>query len=198
MSTSKDLKNRAMADKKSMPAYMWLLAGLAIGLFLAFLVYLQKQPADEISLKQAVIQELEKVKAKNESTQNNTQKTDTKTEPRFDFYTILPELEVLIPESEINSNAKENSPSEKNTVTASGKRRYIIQVGSFRSKNDAERLKANLALFGLSSGISSVRINQDSWYRVRLGPFNNISQLQNTLATLKSNNIHAMTMELKD
>jgi len=187
-----------MSDKKSMPGYMWLLAGLAIGLFLAFLVYLQKQPADDISLKQAVIKELEKVKTKNKAATAHPKKTPREKEPRFDFYTILPELEVFIPESEINNNAKENPHYEKNIANKKTTHHYIIQVGSFRNNEDAERLKASLALLGLSSNVRSVSINQDSWHRVRLGPFKNIGRLKNALKTLKNNNIHAMTMELKD
>ncbi len=186
-----------MSDKKSTPGYVWLLAGLAIGLFVAFLLYLQKQPAEEISLKQAVIKELAKVKAKNQPATKTSPPQKTETEPRFDFYTILPELEVFIPESEINSNAKENRRSDK-AGSGSSARQYLIQAGSFRNREDAERLKASLALLGLSSKIQSVKINQDSWHRVRLGPYKNIKPLQTALATLKRNNIHGITMELKN
>ena len=103
MSTAgKDLKRRSKKpDKKSFPGYIWLFAGLAIGLFASFLLYLEKQPEEELSFKDAVIQELEKVTAAKPAKKHSAENTEKKTsaEPRFDFYTILPELEVFIPES---------------------------------------------------------------------------------------------------
>ena len=44
----RDYKTRATGnDKKSLPGYVWLLSGLAIGLFIAFIVYLDKQPESD-------------------------------------------------------------------------------------------------------------------------------------------------------
>ena len=197
-----------MSAKKPMPGYMWLLAGLAIGLFVAFLVYLQKQPAEQVSFTDAVMQELEK--ARNEKTETaktsaaDTTKSSTDDDkpaktPRFDFYTILPELEVFIPESEINPVQPRERESDKPETRAGGHaKQYLLQAGSFRSRSDADRLKANLALLGVQSSIQSVNINSDAWHRVRIGPFSDTARLHDTLAILKQNNIHAMTMELKE
>ena len=190
-----------MSNKKPLPGFVWLLAGLGIGLFVAFLVFLQKQPAESISFKDAVVQELEKVKqdtasavAKAEEKKANS----TGKEPRFDFYTILPELEVFIPESEINTETKTNNAPKQQPPAVSGGKQYLLQAGSFRNKEDAERLKANLALLGVESAIQSVSIKSDTWHRVRIGPFSNTGLLHDTLETLKDNKIHAMTMELKN
>jgi hypothetical protein len=44
---------------------------------------------------------------------------------------------------------------------------------------DADRVKARLALAGVSAGIQRVVINgSDVWYRVRVGPFNDLKSLQ--------------------
>ncbi|MCW9013477.1 MAG: SPOR domain-containing protein [Gammaproteobacteria bacterium] len=196
---ARDLKGRqSMSSKKPMPGYVWLLAGLAIGLFFAFLVYLDKQPEEQVSFTQAVKQELQKVKdARQEEKQPNAVKKNTadSKEPRFDFYTILPELEVFIPEPEISKPPK-NIPSINNQPMVTGKQ-YLLQAGSFRNNDDAERLKASLALLGVQSSIQNVSIKNDTWHRVRIGPFNDTKSLHETLSTLKQNNIHAMTMELK-
>ena len=197
----KDLKGRSnMSTKKPMPGFVWLLAGLAIGLFASFLMYLEKQPKEELSFKEAVIQELEKVKPANNSKSQNSGSTEKKTtqEPRFDFYTILPELEVFIPESEITRKAENKKPVQiSNTTVAAGKT-YLLQAGSFNDPADANRLKATLALLGVQSTIQTVSIKNGTWHRVRIGPFNNTDRLHETLNTLKQNNIHAMTMELKN
>ncbi|MCW9046810.1 MAG: SPOR domain-containing protein, partial [Gammaproteobacteria bacterium] len=119
--------------------------------------------------------------------------------PRFEFYTILSELEVFVPEPEVESNNTKNQPSNTRHVETSSisNKKYLLQAGSFKNQQDAERLKASLALLGVQSSIQSVNINRDNWHRVRIGPFSNPTQLRETLSTLKQNNIHAMTMELK-
>ena len=190
-----------MSAKKPVPGIIWLLAGLTIGLFVAFLVYLQKQPAEDISFTDAVVHELEKVKqaSKQQDTQTSAAKKDKPVkEPRFDFYTILPELEVFIPESEINKTGRKPRPATDNIASESGDKQYLLQAGSFRSSEDADRLKANLALLGVQSSIQSVSINNDTWHRVRIGPFSDTRRLHETLDILKQNKIHAMTMELKN
>ena len=194
----KDLKRRStMPNKKSMPGYIWLLAGLAIGLFASFLLYLEKQPQEELSFKDAVIQELEKATTSRAEKKQDKEASEKKTsaEPRFDFYTILPELEVFIPESEITRKANNKKPVPVSNDSA---KQYLLQAGSFNDPTDANRLKATLALMGVESTIQSVNIKNGTWHRVRIGPFNDTSRLHDTLNTLKQNNIHAMTMELKN
>jgi len=167
-----------------------MLAGLSIGLFIAFLVYLDKQPATEISFGDAVKTELEKIKQNKTSTASKTE-APNKQQPKFNFYTILPELEVLIPEEEIRPPQNKKMPS--NDVS----KRYILQAGSFRSRQDAEKLKATVALLGLEASINQVSINKEKWHRVRIGPVNNRRELNKNLNLLHRNNINAMAMELK-
>ena len=82
-----DYKSRLdCKQKKSLPGYLWLLSGLAIGLFVAFIVYLDKQPEAKESFGSAVQRELEKLKnrTKNEkqvttsSKKNHAEKTAKK------------------------------------------------------------------------------------------------------------------------
>jgi len=201
-SSSRDLKGRNMSTKKPVPGYIWMLAGLAIGLFAAFLVFLSKQPAEDVSFTQAVKQELKKAREEKKAEPVKTEKDvaqkadDSKEKPRFEFYTILSELEVFVPEPEIE-DTKPATQIQTPSNTISTSKKYILQAGSFKNNEDAERLKATLALLGVQSSIQSVSINNDDWHRVRIGPFSNPNQLHDTLSTLKQNNIQAMTMELK-
>jgi len=205
MPAARDLKGRHMSNKKPVPGYLWMLAGLAIGLFASFLVYLDKQPAEEVSFTEAVKQELRKAreqqKLETEATQENTTENNTQEnkgkKPRFEFYTILSELEVFVPEPEAEEIKPQTSNTKPETTNTSDEKKYLLQAGSFKNQQDAERLKASLALLGVQSSIQSVSINHDNWHRVRIGPFSNPTRLRETLSTLKQNNIHAMTMELK-
>ncbi|HEY9201214.1 MAG TPA: SPOR domain-containing protein [Gammaproteobacteria bacterium] len=207
-STSRDFKGRKMSEKKPVPGYVWMLAGLVIGLFAAFLVYLSKQPAENINFTESVKQELQKAReqdtveiSETKSTDNSDAEKPANNKPRFEFYTILSELEVFVPEPEIESKQTPKSTAKTDTKILTGSsgeaKKYILQAGSFKSLADAERHKATLALLGVQSSIQSVAINNDHWHRVRIGPFSRADQLYDTLSTLKQNNIQAMTMELK-
>ena len=194
----RDYKTRATSkNKKSLPGYVWLLSGLAIGLFVAFIIYLDKQPESDKSFGDAVQQELKKLKQQakqKESKKTVATTTPEKKEPKFNFYTILPELEVLIPENETRPPTIKNNTSNK---TNSAQKQYVLQVGSFQNLGDAERLKANLAFLGLEANIQHVTVNAQSWHRVRTGPYQNKQQLYKNQKLLKKNNIPAISMELK-
>lgn len=195
-------------QKKSLPGYIWLLSGLAIGLFVALIVYLDKQPDNTKNFGDAVQHELEKLKqqAKKKNTETKpaaTKNSSTeKKEAKFNFYTILPELEVFIPESETRPpDSATNSSSQANnradSQSKSTKKQYILQAGSFQNLTDAEKLKANLAFLGIEASIQHVTVNKQAWHRVRTGPYQNKQQLYRNQKLLKQNDIHAISMELK-
>jgi cell division protein FtsN len=200
-----DYKSRVTRkQKKSLPGYMWLLSGLAIGLFVAFIVYLDKQPENDKDFGTAVQQELEKLKQQANKKPVESAKVDKKTdnrekkEQKFNFYTILPELEVLIPESETRPPEVKNKTTTTTTSDSSNTaKQYVLQVGSFQNLNDAEKLKANLAFLGLEANIQRVTVNKQAWHRVRTGPYRDRQQLYKNQKLLKQNDIDSISMELK-
>lgn len=191
-----DYKGRGHGhEKKPLPGFVWLLAGLALGLFVALLVYLDKQPEVPADFGAAVQKELDKLKhnADEVAKDNKQDKKDSdKQEPKFNFYTILPELEVLIPDSETQPPETSNNQ----TTTTAGKK-YVLQAGSFKNKNDAEKLKASLALLGFEAHIQSVTVNSTPWHRVRVGPYTQSHELYDKIDQLRQNDINAIPMELK-
>lgn len=204
-------------EKKPLPGFVWLAGGLVIGLFVALLVYLDKQPENPVNFKEAVQAELDRLKKNAGSAdlalKNTTTKSDPETidstssrpakldsqkntatnEPKFNFYTILPELEVFIPDIELkpSSNTAEKQHSAKEDKS------YILQAGSFKNLNDADRLKASLALLGMEATLQSVTVNAQQWHRVRTGPYNNTKDLYQSLNLLKQNGVNAMPLEIK-
>jgi len=54
-------------------------------------------------------------------------------------------------------------------VVSSGN--YLVQVAAFKSRQEADRVKASLALKGFAASIYQIRQQQVMWYRVVLGPF---------------------------
>ena len=72
-----------------------------------------------------------------------------------------------------------------------------MQAGSFREHNQADELKAKLALQGITADIQTVKINADTWHRVRIGPISDMSKLNATMKRLKDNGIQAIVVKSK-
>ena len=136
--------------------------------------------------------------------------TSDEPDPVFDFYTLLPEAEVVLPDLEAISvtgttpasisgskpGVSVSAPGLEPTVT--GHTRYLLQAGSFRSEKDAERLRANLILSGLSPRISKVSVNGgETWHRVQIGPFDDQGSLDNARSILAEQKIDSLLLRLK-
>ena len=177
---AKDYKNtsrRKSKKAKASPGWVWMLAGLAIGLFVAFLVYLADHPIEVKRGENKPAPVIEKSRAavsgKKSAGTGGKQKSETQ-KPRFDFYNLLPEMEVLIPEQEIAAEREKNSSGEQVV--------YDLQVGSFRQFEDADRLRAKLALMNFESHIQRITITgnynrEQTWFRVRVGPFKSAREM---------------------
>lgn len=111
------------------------------------------------------------------------------TEERFDFYKMLPESEV---ETESVTVYKSTPKDAKTRYT------YLLQAGSFRSAADAERMRAKLILLGLPNAKTSKSTGQNgTWYRVRVGPFDNRSLMNRAHDKLVRQQIQPMEIRLK-
>ena len=116
--------------------------------------------------------------------------------PRFEFYTMLPEKEIAIPDTDLVEISKQ-VPVEKKTIAAGT--RYLLQVGSFRKLPDADRLKAQLAFLGLETTIQTVSIDgAETWHRVRVGPYSKIERLTSVRSRLKQNGHESMVLKLRN
>lgn len=187
--------------KASLPGWVWLLGGLFIGLFVALLVYLDhREPGQQKADITGAVSSFFKQKAKDvrQATKQKTQTPSTKPSaqkdrPRFDFYTILPELEVAIPEEElIKAHKKDKTASVENSIE------YVLQAGSFRQPDQADRLKAKLALLGIEANIQTVHIRDgETWHRVRVGPIQNITTLNQTRKRLRDVGVPSIVVKNK-
>jgi cell division protein FtsN len=183
--------------KKSSPAWAWLLTGMLIGLFAAFLIYLNDTRTGA-------------PQAHREAHPANAGKgsKEDKHGSRFDFYTILPDLEIPVPDiteilpdkkgqPEASEGQTDGHGSENSAPRNIDPKQYILQVGAFRSLDEADRLKASLALQGISAHIESADIKGTTWHRVRVGPFASMGELNDTNNKLKRKGINAMLLKLK-
>jgi cell division protein FtsN len=110
--------------------------------------------------------------------------------PHFDFYKLLPSFQVVIP----SQDRETRSGDDTGPVSQPGT--YILQVGSFQSYGEADKLKANLALLGIESSIQQVKVSDGStWNRVRIGPIHDLKSLNNLRAKLAKNHIEPLVIK---
>ena len=65
----------------------------------------------------------------------------------------------------------ENKKIEVGQYEVKDKGPYQMQCGSFRTKKQAEVLKANIAFSGISSQIRTVQGKNGTWHKVVVGPY---------------------------
>ena len=117
--------------------------------------------------------------------------------PRFDFYKILPGNAEAIPDpaaADANQTAQKPSDAEKDKQAAKEgtlKDPVYLQTGSFQNAADADSHKARLALLGAEASIQQVMLQEKVWYRVRLGPFKKMDDVNNIRADLAKQGIEA-------
>ncbi|GHB20371.1 SPOR domain-containing protein [Salinicola rhizosphaerae] len=128
--------------------------------------------------------------------------------PTFEFYTLLPETEVIAP----NSDSKSPEPTAKATQEAAADDaanqtqqpepdggRYMLQAASFRDLDDAEKLANRLKDFGLLAKITDVRANGDQiWHRVQVGPYEDKRELSRAQDLMVTQGIEPLLLRLQN
>ena len=83
-------------------------------------------------------------------------------------------------------------PVAPQVKSAPAKEKFFLQAGSFRKNDDAENLKARLALLGILASVQPIDLaEKGTWYRVRVGPFTKKEDVDETSASLRENGIAA-------
>ncbi len=186
---SKKTNSRAKKNSsaKPTPGWIWMLGGLVIGLSVAVMVYFYDRHNEMTKTATKTVSDTVNVTPKPKPPENISAEKDDG--PRFDFYTLLPELEVLIPEAEIKQ--EQARIKEKNNIA------YMIQAGSFRAYGEADSLKAQMAMLGIEADIDPVSSRGEQWLRVRVGPFTDKRKLNKVRNRLHKNNINTMLVQIK-
>jgi cell division protein FtsN len=195
---SRDYKHTGTKKKRSKasngPGWPLFLAGLAAGLCVALVVYMQQHAPLRLPGHPHPAPPAASAPAQHQAAKAQKKRTAAAVTPKphFDFYTILPEMEVKVPEGDLyDKNGKE-------AAAAQGPGIFYLQVGSFRSFDEADRAKAKLALIGITADIQRVVMNsQDTWYRVRVGPFKDLKSSDATRRRLSENNMDFMVLRIK-
>jgi hypothetical protein len=69
---------------------------------------------------------------------------------------------------------------------------FMLQAASFRSREDAERLRAALLLMDLPASTTTSSLSTGTWHRVTVGPFDSRVQAERAMTRLREQNIAAI------
>jgi cell division protein FtsN len=111
---------------------------------------------------------------------------------RYDFYEMLPNFEVVVPEKEVA--VRRDLPATP--VEKAGS--YVLQAGSFREFNEADRVRAQLALQGIESKVQRVSVDSDTWHRVRIGPITDLKELNRVRDRLREADMDVLVIRVGD
>lgn len=202
-------RNRKPAAKPAgMPGWVWLVAGLSMGLVVAVIVYIGR-PAQPMPMVGGAgsaggAAQAAKPKVKVE--------IPPKEEPRFDFYTLLEDEQVVVssggkqprlgalpdPPAAAPPEQKPAAPAAAPASPApavaaaptagSSGGKYLVLAGSFRDLSNAEQHRARLTMAGVEARIERIETpDGGAWHRVRIGPQPSQDRAEAVLAQLRAN-----------
>ncbi|KXS39660.1 MAG: sporulation related protein [Halomonadaceae bacterium T82-2] len=120
--------------------------------------------------------------------------------PTFEFYTLLPESEVVAPKVEAYQSTPRpgTSTTTKKGDKAAKAASYMLQAASFRDMPDAKRLAGRLSDLGLKAKISDVKANgNQTWHRVQVGPYDDTRELSRAKDLMVTQGIEPLMIRLQ-
>lgn len=189
------------AAKPAAPPWQWFVTGVVTGTLLSFLVYLATLSPLSAQIPAPAAEEPAAQPAQAAPPQPGPR-------PQFDFYTILPESEVIVterPEEEKKPATPTPAASvEGEQATAASEAPVppvevpepevlMLQAGSFRQVADADRRRADIILLGYPARVETVTTaGGESWSRVQVGPFPDSKSLGEARGALRDQGIDTL------
>jgi cell division protein FtsN len=171
--------------------FVGLFAGLAVSLAIAF--YLNKTPVPFLTAKPKQAEQAAGKPAIAGLPQAALAAVPAE-KPRFDFYKILPGQEEPVSEKELRERMRTGRGQQDGPKDV-----YFIQAGSFQNPADADNQKARLAILGFESSVEPANLpDKGTWYRVRMGPYNKLDEINRIRQALAQSNIDASLVKVKE
>jgi cell division protein FtsN len=205
------------------PGWVWMLFGLGIGLIIALGVYMNREPTENAAATQQtplpepppvepVAQPtvaaqpepetgtslIDDAPAADESATRSQPESGPESEAggedpqRFGFFEFLESFEVVVPEFETPQSEPEQIAAIEDPGT------YVLQAGSFLTEVDADAQRARIALLGVESRIQRVSIDERRFHRVRIGPIEDLENLNLIRTRLAGAGIESIVMRLNE
>ena len=198
-------------ERQSWPAWVWLGIGVLLGLTVSAVMLIKDwvpmlhrknlpQPNPEATVP----------KESEQAVADEANKKPAAPKKSYDFYSVLPEMEVVIPDAELSAKARAEQPRQQAAVAqgqnpaqtpttppaaADAGMRYFLQAGSYPDAKAADEAKAKLALLGFSAKVQPITINGKTWNRVRVGPYVSASELETAKKSLADSGVNAIALK---
>jgi cell division protein FtsN len=193
MAKPRKKRSSRRTTKDEYPGWLWMIFGLAIGLSVAFAVYVKDRKPDlTVAAVQPEPASLQSTLDHNDESAGAETEEPESPKSRFDFYTMLPAFEMIITDDEpdVDEDVEPQAIDEPGV--------YLLQAGSFSTHNDADRRRAELALHGIESRVQRAKVNNRDYYRVYVGPIDDLDELNVTRSRLRAAKIDVMRIRLGD
>ena len=194
-------KSKTSSGGSGSSLLLGILIGLVLGLGIALAVawYMSKAPSPfsgrgKGAEPQALPTRPEAARTPAQDGQHTDDKQAAKAteRPRFEFYDILRGNEGPATERDVKDAARRSAAEQ-------AKEGFFLQAGAFQNAPDADNLKARIALLGVEASIQPTTIpDKGTWYRVRLGPYTKIEELNSVRDTLKQNGIDTTLIKVRE
>ena len=177
--------------KQKTPWWLWLLVPAILFVFIYGLIQLNQVTPKTVSKPKATPEPVVKPKVEPKPKAKPAQATKN-TEPKkdnFEFYQLLQDSKV----DTSHVDAYQSTPRGEQDFY------YMLQAASFRSSEDADRLRAKLIISGLVEAAirKTIGDNGEPWYRVVLGPYTSRSKMNRAEDKLVSMEISPFSYRVK-
>ena len=202
-------RTQSVAASKPIHPLIWVAAGLIVGIVAMSLFTLE--PGDDGIKRDTSV-------AEKTVTASQVKKDSSVNKPKFEFYTLLSESEVIVPPEALPE--KSPPPPTKTEVAATKKAdavraqaildgktppapvvkketktQFYLQAGSFTERSKADSVRAQLLLSGQNVQIESGQVADKTWHRVLVGPFVSREQLAGAQKQLANNGFHNLLLQ---
>ncbi len=196
---AKATRNRGAVKAESqrqVPGWVWLFSGVVTGLFIAFLIHLaQLQRENPPETRDSVAEQ------QSRDSSGPNQSADSQG-PEFDFYAVLPKMEMIVPEGDKGKAEDPDSPDQQDSRPDLSHRHdehFLLQAGSFGQADDADRRRAELTLKGYNVRIQQAKMDDGRrFHRVMVGPFDNINAMHDAQDKLANTGIDTLPIRKKN
>ena len=202
--------SRDMKPRKPQPAKKKSSGGTLVGMFIGLVLgvgiaagvvwYLNKSPLPFVEKVQAPAGKSDGMAVGGKPAQSTEPKAlpgkpgDPIPEKRFQFYDILPGKTDAVPDKSPKPETKPEEAKADEAKKDDGKESktpLFLQAGSFSTAQDADNQKAKLAFMGMEAVVQQVMIQDKTFYRVRVGPYTRLDELNKVRAELAKSGIDA-------